>query len=349
MRIAQIAPLIESVPPRGYGGTERIVAYLTDELVQLGHDVTLFATADSKTAARLIPCADIALRLDSRVQDAVPHHLVMLDRVRRQASSFDILHFHLDLLHLPLFAGTSHRTLTTLHGRLDLPDLRPFYATFGSMPQVSISMDQRRPLQGLVQWAGNIPHGLPPDLLPFEPSPAGDYLAFLGRFSPEKGPEAAIEIARRAGLPLHIAAKVDRQDRKYWETVLVPKIESSSHVECLGEIDDAMKASFLGNAKALLFPIDWPEPFGLVLIEAMACGTPVIAYGGGAVPEIIEHRVNGFIVDSVAGAASALREVHRLDREVIRARFDERFTARRMAADYVETYSRLLEAQRRTG
>jgi glycosyltransferase involved in cell wall biosynthesis len=208
MRIAQIAPLIESVPPRGYGGTERIVAYLTDELVALGHDVTLFATADSKTTAQLVPCADTALRLDHRVEDALPHHLVMLDEVRRRASSFDMLHFHLDLLHFPLFAGTHHRTLTTLHGRLDLPDLRRFYGAFQSMPLASISYDQRRPLQGVAQWVGNVAHGLPLSLLPFEPSPTGDYLAFLGRLSPEKGPETAIEIARRAGLPLRIAAKV---------------------------------------------------------------------------------------------------------------------------------------------
>jgi glycosyltransferase involved in cell wall biosynthesis len=349
MRIAQIAPLIESVPPRGYGGTERIVAYLTDELVALGHDVTLFATADSKTTAQLVPCADTALRLDHRVEDALPHHLVMLDEVRRRASSFDMLHFHLDLLHFPLFAGTHHRTLTTLHGRLDLPDLRRFYGAFQSMPLASISYDQRRPLQGVAQWVGNVAHGLPLSLLPFEPSPTGDYLAFLGRLSPEKGPETAIEIARRAGLPLRIAAKVDRLDREYWQKVLVPRIEASPHVECLGEVDEVAKAVFLGNAKALLFPIDWPEPFGLVLIEAMACGTPIIAYSRGSVPEVVEHRVNGFIVDSVAGAVAAVRLADRLDRRTIRARFEERFSARRMAVDYQRIYAQLANELSRTG
>ena len=347
MRIAQIAPLIESVPPRGYGGTERIVAYLTDELVALGHDVTLFATADSHTRAQLVPCAELALRLDHRVQDVLPYHLAMLDQVRRQAPRFDVLHFHLDLLHFPLFAATRHRTVTTLHGRLDLPDLRRFYGAFASMPLVSISLDQRRPLHGAGHWAGNVYHGLPLSLLKFDPAPTADYLAFLGRFSPEKGPEDAIEIARRAGLPLRMAAKVDRLDRDYWRDVLVPKIESSPHVQCLGEVDEIAKASFLGNAKALLFPIDWPEPFGLVLIEAMACGTPVIAYGRGSVPEIIEHRCNGFIVDSVAGAAAAVQQLDRLDRNAIRTRFEERFSARRMAEDYVHVYSRLAAGRRR--
>lgn len=349
MRIAQIAPLIESVPPRGYGGTERIVAYLTEELVALGHDVTLFATADSRTTAHLVPCADTALRLDERVQEALPHHLVMLDEVRRRAAGFDVLHFHLDLLHFPLFAGTHSRTVTTLHGRLDLPDLRRFYGAFPGMPLVSISLDQRRPLHGVARWAGNVPHGLPLSLLPFEPEPSGDYLAFLGRFSPEKGPEAAIDIARRAGMPLRIAAKVDRMDRDYWQSVLVPKIDASPHVECLGEIDEVAKASFLGNAKALLFPIDWPEPFGLVLLEAMACGTPVIAYGRGSVPEIVEHRLNGFIVDSVAGAVAAVHQLHRLDRAAIRARFEDRFSARRMAMDYVRIFEQIADERRKTG
>jgi glycosyltransferase involved in cell wall biosynthesis len=349
MRIAQIAPLIESVPPRGYGGTERIVAYLTDELVELGHDVTLFATADSQTTARLVQCADMALRLDERVQDALPHHLVMLDEVRRRAAAFDILHFHLDLLHFPLFAGTQSRTVTTLHGRLDMPELRRFYAAFPGMPLVSISFDQRRPLQGVAQWAANVPHGLPLSLLPFEPAPTNDYLAFLGRFSPEKGPEAAIDIARRAGLPLRMAAKVDRMDRDYWQRVLVPKIESSPHVEYIGEVDEITKAAFLGNARALLFPIDWPEPFGLVMLEAMACGTPVIAYGRGSVPEIIQHRVNGFIVGSVAAAVAAVHQLHRLDRAAIRARFEERFSARRMASDYLRIFEQLAEERRRTG
>jgi glycosyltransferase involved in cell wall biosynthesis len=338
MRIAQIAPLTESVPPQLYGGTERIVSYLSDELVRMGHDVTLFASADSLTDARLVGCARGALRLDGTVRDPLPHHLVMLEQVRRRAHEFDILHFHIDLLHGPLLRTLPTPAVTTLHGRQDLPDLLPFYRAFPDMPLVSISDDQRRPLPP-VNWMATIPHGLPPDLLPFRPDPAG-YLAFLGRISPEKRPDRAIEIARRAGIRLRIAAKVDRADRDYWHRVVEPLVQDPL-VEYIGEIGEAEKAAFLGNASALLFPIDWPEPFGLVMIEAMACGTPVIAFPCGSVPEVVEDGVSGFVVDGVEAAAAAVGRVAALDRAVVRAAFERRFTARRMAEDYLSVYERL--------
>jgi glycosyltransferase involved in cell wall biosynthesis len=338
MRIAQIAPLAESVPPQRYGGTERIVSYLTEELVRMGHDVTLFASADSLTAARLVGCARVALRLDQAVLD-LPHHLVMLEQVRRRAHEFDILHFHIDLLQGPLLRMLPTPAVTTLHGRQDLPDLLPFYRAFPDMPLVSISDDQRRPLPP-VNWMATIPHGLPVDLLPFRPGP-GSYLAFLGRISPEKRPDRAIAIATRAGLPLKIAAKVDRVDRGYWRRKIGPLVRANPLVEFIGEIGDSEKASFLGNALALLFPIDWPEPFGLVMIEAMACGTPVIAYPRGSVPEVIEDGVTGFLVDSVDAAAAAVDRAATLDRARVRAAFERRFTARRMAEDYLEVYERL--------
>ena len=339
MKIAQVAPLVESVPPQSYGGTERIVSYLTEELVRLGHDVTLFATADSRTAARLIGCVPKALRLDNTVEYELPHHLLMLEHVRRQAAEFDILHFHIDLLHGPLLRTLPTPAVTTLHGRLDLPDLVPFYRAFPDMPLVSISNDQRRPLPA-VGWMRTIPHGLPLDLLPFQPKPEG-YLAFLGRISPEKRPDRAIEIATRAGLPLRIAAKVDRVDREYWHTTIEPLVKNNPSVEFVGEIGDEEKAAFLGNALALLFPIDWPEPFGLVIIEAMACGTPVIAYSRGSAPEVVDEGVTGYLVDSVEEAIAAVDAARTLDRAMVRATFERRFSARRMAEDYLEVYQRL--------
>ena len=345
MRIAQIAPLYERVPPRLYGGTERVVSFLTEELVRQGHDVTLFASGDSQTSARLIRCCDIALRFNPAVRDALPYHMIMLDEVRRRIDQFDVLHFHVDLIHAPLMRDLADRTLTTLHGRLDLPDLAPFYAAFCDLPLVSISKNQRGYL-GSAHWVGTVYHGLPRDLLPFRPNAEG-YLAFLGRISPEKRPDLAIEIAARSGMPLKIAAKVDRADQAYWETKIRPMVADNPDVEFIGEIDERDKADFLGGAAALLFPIDWPEPFGLVMIEAMACGTPVIAYRRGSVPEVIEDNVSGFVVDTIEEAVTAVRRIGDLDRVKVRAEFERRFTAERMAHDYVSIYRQLLVAHRR--
>jgi glycosyltransferase involved in cell wall biosynthesis len=339
MRIAQIAPLIESVPPRLYGGTERIVSYLTEELVGQGHEVTLFASGDSLTTAELVPCSERALRLEPTVRDPLPYYMVMLDRVRRRAQEFDVLHFHIDYLHFPLFREIAARTLTTQHGRLDLPDLPVAYRAFREFPLVSISDDQRGPCPDW-NWLRTVYHGLPRDLYPFSPRPQGGYLAFLGRICPEKRPDQAIEIARRTGLPLKIAAKVDRVDQAYFDAVIRPLLRDPL-IEFVGEIGEQDKAAFLGGALALLFPIDWPEPFGLVMIEAMACGTPVIAYRRGSVAEVIEDGWTGFMVDDVAGAVAAVAELERLDRGTIRARFERRFTAQRMATDYVLAYDAL--------
>lgn len=340
MKIAQIAPLIERCPPKLYGGTERVVAYLADELVRQGHQVTLFASGDSCTAARLVSCVDVALRLNPAVRDPLPYQIMMLEEVRRHASAFDILHFHIDLLHFPLVRSFARPTVTTLHGRLDLPDLWPCYAAFADLPLVSISYDQRRPMPP-VNWAGNVYHGLPDWLLPFNARPEGDYLAFLGRISPEKRPDRAIEIAARAGMPLKIAAKIDRADQAYWEEVIAPMVRNCPDVEFIGEISEREKVQFLGNARALLFPIDWPEPFGLVMIEAMACGTPVVAFRRGATPEVLDDGVTGFCVDSLDEAVTAVHRIDRLDRLRIRAVFDERFSAERMARDYLAVYERL--------
>jgi glycosyltransferase involved in cell wall biosynthesis len=340
MRIAQIAPLYESCPPRLYGGTERIVSYLTEELVRQGHDVTLFASGDSQTTARLEPFCDIALRLDPRVKDAIPHHVVMLDRVRAMADEFDVLHFHVDVLHYPLIRDFVDRTVTTLHGRQDLMELKPVYSCFAHVPLVSISNDQRKPLPK-VNWVGSVYHGLPRDLLPFNPTPKGDYLAFLGRISPEKGPDRAIEIAARAGMTLKIAAKVDKVDQVYWEDVIKPLVEAHPNVEFVGEIGEREKAKFLGEASALLFPIDWPEPFGLVTIEAMACGTPVIAFRAGSSPEVIDDGVSGYLVDDVPQAVEVVKHVHEFDRAKARECFERRFTIERVAHDYMDIYHSL--------
>jgi glycosyltransferase involved in cell wall biosynthesis len=340
MKIAQIAPLMESVPPKLYGGTERIVSYLTEELVGLGHDVTLFASGDSITAANLVPSVPKALRLDPSVRDVIPYYMLMLDRVRQMAGEFDILHFHIDQFHFPLFRPIASRTVTTLHGRQDLHDLHPLYIGFGDMPLVSISNAQRRPVS-FANFAGTVHHGIPSGLHRATDEACGGYLAFLGRISPEKRPDRAIAIARAVGIPLRIAAKVDRIDEDYFRTQIEPLIHSGD-VEYIGEIDERQKTQFLGEARALLFPIDWPEPFGLSMIEAMACGTPVLAFRCGSVPEIVEDGVTGVIVETVEEATAAVPRLLALDRKKIRQRFQERFSATRMAQDYVAVYRSLL-------
>lgn len=344
MRIAQIAPLAESCPPRLYGGTERVVSYLTEELVRQGHEVTLFASGDSVTSAELAACSERALRLNDGVRDALPHHMIMLEKVMRRADEFDMLHFHIELMHAPVVRDFAHRTLTTLHGRLDLPDLLPFYRTFPQLPLVSISNFQRRPLPP-VNWAATIYHGLPRDTLTFNAGKREGYLAFLGRISPEKRPDRAIEIAVKSGMRLKIAAKIDRTDECYWRERIVPLIHAHPNVEYVGEISEQEKNAFLGNASALLFPIDWDEPFGLVMIEAMACGTPVIAYGRGSVPEIIDHGQSGFIVSSIDEAVRAVAAVPILDRAHVRHIFERRFTVERMTRDYLALYRRQIAAR----
>jgi glycosyltransferase involved in cell wall biosynthesis len=339
MKIAQVAPLIESVPPRLYGGTERIVSYLTEELVRLGHDVTLFASGDSISSAELAPSSTRALRLDPTVSDVNPHYMLMIDNVRERAEEFDVLHFHIDLFHFPLFRSLASRTLTTLHGRQDLGDLGTFYSRFGEMPLVSISDDQRKPLPH-AKFMTTIHHGIPPDL--HRPSfEKGRYFAFLGRISPEKRPDRAIRIARATGIPLKIAAKVDKVDEEYFRSEILPLIDGEG-VEFIGEINEREKTKFLGEAGALLFPVDWPEPFGLVMIEAMACGTPVLAFRCGSIPEVIEDGITGKVVDSEQEAVAALQEILSYDRRAVRQRFEERFTATRMAKDYLSTYRQLL-------
>jgi glycosyltransferase involved in cell wall biosynthesis len=343
MKIAQVAPLIESVPPKLYGGTERVVSYLTDELVRQGHDVTLFASGDSQTKAKLVASVPKALRLNPAVKESLPHTVLQLEHLRQRADEFDVIHFHSDYLHLPLartlFSG---RTVTTMHGRLDLPDYQALFAEFRDTPLVSISNSQRTPLPH-ANWVGTVHHGLPASVCRFEPNPRGDYLAFLGRISPEKRPDRAIEIAARAGVPLRIAAKVDAADQQYFRMHIEPLL-SQRHVEFVGEISEAQKAEFLGNAMALLFPIDWPEPFGLVMIEAMACGTPVIAWPCGSVPEVIDDGVTGRIVDSEEAAATVVEEVARMDRRRVRSIFERRFSAEVMAQRYTDLYLRLLRS-----
>lgn len=342
MRIAQVAPLAEAVPPRLYGGTERVVSWLAEELVHQGQDVTLFASGDSRSSAKLVSAVPEALRL-AGIRDHTASTLVMLDEVRRRAEEFDVIHFHVDLLQFPLFKDLLSKCVTTLHGRLDLPDFHPVFRAFPEMPLVSISNDQRRPLPA-VNWLSTIHHGLPEKLYRFTEQPGG-YLAFLGRISPEKRPDRAIEIAKRSGLPLKIAAKVDAADRDYFARTIRPLLDHPL-IDFIGEIDDARKGDFLSGASALLFPIDWPEPFGLVMIEAMACGTPVIAWGAGSVPEIIDHGISGMIVSSLEEAVEAVGRVHRLDRGAVRDCFEIRFTASRMAADYIETFAKMLDRSR---
>lgn len=340
MKIAQVAPLMESVPPRLYGGTERVASYLTEELVAQGHDVTLFASGDSITSAKLVPCAAQALRLNKAVRDPIPYYMLMLDKVRRQAHDFDVIHFHMDQFHFPIFRDIAQRTVTTLHGRQDLPDMFPLYAGFPEMRLVSISNAQRQPIAD-ASFAATVYHGLPRDLLTPTLKPRGGYLAFIGRISPEKRVDRAIRIARSVGIPLKIAAKVDRVDQEYFKTTIEPML-GGSDVEFIGEIDERRKPGFLGEARGLLFPIDWPEPFGLVMIEAMACGTPVLAFRNGSVPEVIDEGVTGFVVDSEEEAVRRLGALLALDRGRVRRRFEERFTASRMAADYLKLYKSLI-------
>jgi len=338
MKIAQIGPLIESVPPRYYGGTERIVSYLTEELVAQGHDVTLFASGDSITSANLIPCCDKALRLNPAVLDPIPYYMIMLDRVRRMASSFDVLHFHIDQFHFPLFRGIARSTLTTLHGRQDLTDLQHLYRAFPDMGLVSISDAQREPIP-FANFLGTVYHGVPANLHHPTFSPRGGYLAFLGRISPEKRLDRAIEIARAVGFPLKIAAKIDAADVDYFESEIKPLLNGND-IEFIGEISDAEKSDFLGEASALLFPINWPEPFGLVMIEAMACGTPVLAFRHGAAPEVIDDGVTGFVVEDIQSAIAAIPRLLSLDRRRIRETFESRFTVERMAKTYSLLYAR---------
>ena len=342
MRIAQVAPLFESVPPKYYGGTERVVSYLTEELVHQGHEVTLFASGDSVTKAHLVAACRRSLRLDKQCVDQFAHQILMLEHVFQRAPEFDIVHFHVDYLHFPLSRRQPITDVTTLHGRLDIPDLVPLYREFRDMPVISISNAQRAPLPW-ANWQATVYHGIPADLYQFRAQP-GSYLAFVGRISPEKRVDRAIEIAKRVQIPLKIAAKVDRVDKKYFKSAIEPLLRDPL-VELVGEIGEGEKDDFLGDAYTLLLPIDWPEPFGLVMIEAMACGTPVIAYRGGAVPEVIDEGHTGFIVEELEDAVEAVRRIPELSRKRVREVFDQRFTAARMAHDYVQVYERVIHSK----
>ena len=345
MRIAQVAPLYERVPPLYYGGTERIVFYLTEELIKQGHEVTLFASGDSLTKGRLIAPCKRSLRLDPDREMPLVYHVLQLDQVFQNPASFDIIHFHTDYLHFPFSRRLGRPNVTTLHGRLDLPDLVPLFEEFNDVPVVSISHSQRNPLPS-INWQGTVYHGIPLDLYDLKRS-QGTYLAFLGRISPEKRLDRAIEIAKRANIKLKIAAKVDPVDKHYMETKIRPLLDHPL-VEFIGEIGEKEKPEFLGNALALLFPIDWVEPFGLVMIEAMACGTPTIAFRRGSVPEIIDSGVTGFVVESIDESLAALAKVRYFNRARCRRVFEERFSASRMAADYLKTYERVIDAKRRS-
>ncbi len=344
MRIAQIAPLYEAVPPKFYGGTERVVSYLTEELVALGHEVTLFASGDSETTAHLEAAWPRALRLDPAIRDPIAPHALLMERVMQRAAEFDVLHFHNEYLPFSLFSRQPTPWLNTLHGRLDMIEYQGIFDVFSQVPLVSISDSQRRPLPQ-ANFIGTVLHGLPENLL--TPRPATpSYLAFLGRISPEKRPDRAIRIARAAGIPLKIAAKVDNADRAYFEAVIKPMLDDPG-VELIGEINEAQKPDFLSGAIALLMPIDWPEPFGLVMIEAMACGTPVIAINRGSVPEVVDDGVSGFIVEDETGAIGAVERLGELDRARVRAQFEKRFTAKRMALDYLALYRAIAEPRQR--
>jgi glycosyltransferase involved in cell wall biosynthesis len=338
MRIAQVAPLIESVPPTAYGGTERVVHYLTEALVDMGHDVTLFASGDSRTSGRLVPVVDRSLRLNPARPDPVIWHTLMVDLVRERCSEFDVIHFHVDVVHLPTAARCKTPSLTTLHGRLDLPGLDALFDRFRCHPLVSISHSQREPIPS-ANWLATVHHGLPLALYCFHPKPR-DYFAFMGRISPEKRCDRAVEIALACRTPLRIAAKVDPSDRAYFESFIEPMLDHPL-ITFVGEIDDADKDQFLGNARALLMPIDWPEPFGLVLIESLACGTPVIAYGQGAIPELLDEGKTGYIVYNQRDAIAAARAIERIDRRVCRETFERRFGAQLMASNYQDLYREL--------
>lgn len=340
MRIAQVAPLFESVPPKLYGGTERVVSYLTEELVQLGHEVTLYASGDSETSARLVPACERSLWRDTSCRETLPHHIRLMDLVFRDVSQFDVIHFHCDYVHFPLLRYHNVPTVTTLHGRVYLHDVQGLFASYPDVPLVSISDDQRRPLPA-ANWQGTVYHGLPLQLHTFQRQPS-DYLLFVGRISPEKRLDRAIEIALRTGRKLKVAAKIYDEDRSYFQTSIEPMLQASkSFVEFVGEVGGKDKDELIGNAYALLFPIDWPEPFGLVMIEALACGTPVIAWRNGSVPEIIQDGVNGFVVDTIPGAVAAVPKVAHLDRFACRRAFEHRFDTGRMARNYVQVYERL--------
>lgn len=341
MRIAQVPPLYEAVPPRFYGGTERVVAHLTDALVELGHDVTLFASADAQTKAELVKVRDQAIRLDpALLKSDLAAHMSMLWDVRRRAHEFDVIHFHTDMLHFPFFEDMAAKTLTTLHGRLDLKDLPGVYWRWNQFPLVSISDDQRSPIR-FANWAGTVHHGMRADLYKpnYEP---GRYLAFLGRISPEKRPDRAIAIAKRMGIPLKIAAKVDAADARYFQEKIEPLLLGQDLIEFVGEIGDEAKSGFLGDAQALLFPIDWPEPFGLVMIEAMACGTPVIACPKGAAPEIVDHGTTGFLCADAAELVTAIHSIDQLNRDACRAAVVQRFSTIRMVADHLALYQKMI-------
>jgi glycosyltransferase involved in cell wall biosynthesis len=345
MRIAQISPLFEAVPPKLYGGTERVVSSLTEELVAMGHDVTLFASGDSVTSATLAPMREKALRLDPTVKDWVATYYRMVELIYRRKDEFDVLHFHIDYFPLSLFSRQKVPFLTTIHGRLDLPEFIETYGTYPDAPFVSISDSQRGPIPNL-NWVRTVLHGIPGRLLTPQPVKQ-EYAAFLGRISPEKGVDRAIRIAGKAGMKLKIAAKVDNADKQYYDSQIKPLIQGNPDVEFIGEINDAQKPDFLSGAHALIFPINWPEPFGLVMIEAMACGTPVIAYNCGSVPEVMDDGVTGFIVNNIDEAVTAVGKIHTLDRTRVRATFDRRFTARRMAEDYLDLYEELAQPARR--
>lgn len=342
MKIAQVAPLFESVPPKTYGGTERVVSYVTEALVALGHDVTLYASGDSDTRARLRAACHRSLRLDPHSIDTVADHVRLIEQVMRESGEFDIIHSHVDYIAYPLLRRMMTPHVTTLHGRLDIPNLTSLYREFSEIPLVSISNYQRLPLSW-ANWRATVHHGLPEHLYTFSDTP-GDYLAFIGRISPEKGVERAIEIARQAGMPLKIAAKVDRVDQEYFRSAVEPLLDGRD-VEFVGEIGETEKNAFLGGARALLFPIDWPEPFGLVMIESLACGTPVIARLCGAVPEVLNEGETGFIVHDVENAVRAVHALDRIDRGHCRAVFEERFTATRMAKQYLEVYQKEIESK----
>ena len=339
MRIAQVAPLYESVPPKTYGGTERVVSWLTEELVRVGHEVTLFASGDSMTTARLVPCCPESLRLSSDCIDQMAHHFVQLEKVLQEKDEFDLIHFHTDYLHFPISSREDYLSVTTLHGRLDIPDLVPLYEIYAHMPVISISNAQRDPLPHL-NWQGTAYHGFPPETYtPY--TKAGKYLAFLGRTSPEKGLDKAIDIAKKLGMPLKVAAKIDKADQDYFDSCIKPALDAKD-IEFLGEIGYPEKNKFLGEALALLFPVCWPEPFGIVMIEAMACGTPVIAYPFGSVPEVMRDGISGFTVPDLDGAVEAVKKIDQLDRKQIRKYFEQRFTAARMTQDYQRIYERVL-------